>query len=341
MATKKRIIICSDGTWNNPEQKNVTNVVRTARAILPVDGRGTPQLVFYDWGVGSEGVGNKVAGGALGKGIDKNIQDAYRFIVHNYVDGDEIYLFGFSRGAYTARSTAGLIRNIGILKKIHAHLIPRGYKLYRQKSKSDAPRAIEFRRRYSREARIAFVGVWDTVGALGIPSRILRHLNKKQYAFHDTSLSKIIVHACHAVAIDEKRVDFKPTLWERLPREGQKIEQHWFAGVHCDVGGGYAEKGLSDVALRWMWSRAASSGLAFDRRYQRRYVAANPLGKLHRSWKGIYWAKGTHHRPIGELPPQLRGLHPSVRERYLRKRDYRPKKLVAFLKKYPQPGWPA
>ena len=173
MATKKRIIICSDGTWNNPEQKNVTNVVRTARAIRPVDRRGMPQLVFYDWGVGSEGVGNKVAGGVLGKGIDKNIQDAYRFIVHNYVDGDEIYLFGFSRGAYTARSTAGLIRNIGILKKIHAHLIPRGYKLYRQKSKPDAPTAIEFRRKYSHEVRIAFVGVWDTVGALGIPSRIL------------------------------------------------------------------------------------------------------------------------------------------------------------------------
>ena len=197
MATKKRIIICSDGTWNNPEQKNVTNVVRTARAILPVDRRGMPQLVFYDWGVGSEGVGNKVAGGVLGKGIDKNIQDAYRFIVHNYADGDDIYLFGFSRGAYTARSTAGLIRNIGILKKIHAHLIPRGYKLYRQKSKSDAPTAIEFRRKYSREVRIAFVGVWDTVGVLGIPSRILRHLNKKKYAFHDTSLSKIIFEQDH------------------------------------------------------------------------------------------------------------------------------------------------
>ena len=99
MATKRRIIICSDGTWNNLEQKNVTNVVRTARAILPVDRRGIPQLVFYDWGVGSEGVGNKVAGGVLGRGIDKNIQDAYRFIVHNYAvhnyaDGDEIYLFG-------------------------------------------------------------------------------------------------------------------------------------------------------------------------------------------------------------------------------------------------------
>ena len=117
MATKRRIIICSDGTWNNPEQNNATNVVRTARAILPVDQRGMPQLVFYDWGVGSEGVGHKVAGGVLGRGIDKNIQDAYRFIVHNYADGDEIYLFGFSRGAYTARSTAGLIRNIGILKK--------------------------------------------------------------------------------------------------------------------------------------------------------------------------------------------------------------------------------
>ena len=285
---KKRIIICSDGTWNNPEQKHVTNVVRTARAILPVDRRGIPQLVFYDWGVGSEGVVSKLAGGALGKGLDKNIQDAYRFIVHNYVNGDDIYLFGFSRGAYTTRSTAGLIRNVWILEKIHAGRIPEAYKLYRQTSKPDTARAIQFRKKYFRTARIRFVGVWDTVGALGIPSRILRHMNEKKYAFHDTSLSRIIDHACHAVAINEKRRDFIPTLWRRPPRAGQVIEQLWFVGVHCNVGGGYEEKGLSDTALEWLWGRATSEGLKFSQRYQRRHVSANPFDRLHRSWKGIY-----------------------------------------------------
>ena len=223
----KRLIICSDGTWNNPEKKDVTNVVRTALAVLPVDQKGIQQVVFYDWGIGSEGRGDKIPGGMLGKGLDKNIQDAYRFLVHNYVAGDEIYLFGFSRGAYTARSTAGLIRNAGILKKEHADLIPRAYRMYRSKAKPDVSRAIEFRKQFSQaqEVHIKFIGVWDTVGALGIPLRIMQDINERKYAFHDTSLSKIINHACHALAIDEKRRDFKPTLWNNQPKGNQIIEK--------------------------------------------------------------------------------------------------------------------
>ncbi|MCZ0941917.1 MAG: DUF2235 domain-containing protein, partial [Gammaproteobacteria bacterium] len=223
----KRLIVCCDGTWNSPEQHHVTNVVRTARAVRPAYDEGVPQIVFYDWGIGS--YSGKLTGGMLGAGIDKNIQDAYRFLVHNYLPGDEVFLFGFSRGAYTARSLVGFIRNAGLLNKIDADLIPKAYGMYRQPAKPDAPSAVRFRKAHSREIRIAFIGVWDTVGALGVPSQIVRRMGgNRRHAFHDTSLSGIIDHACHAVAIDEQRVDFEPALWTRLPKPGQVIEQQWF-----------------------------------------------------------------------------------------------------------------
>ena len=334
----KRLVVCCDGTWNNPEQHHVTNVVRTARALRPTDDEGVTQVVFYDWGVGS--YSDKIRGGMLGAGIDKNIQDAYRFLVHNYSDGDEIFLFGFSRGAYTARSLAGFIRNAGLLGKIHAHLIPAAYGMYRRRAGPDVPSAVEFRRGHSQEVRIRFVGVWDTVGALGIPSQIFEAMGgNRKHAFHDTSLSKIIEHACHAVSIDEKRIDFEPTLWKRLPKEGQTIEQQWFAGVHGDVGGGNADAGLADVALDWMWSRAATQGLAFDDDYRKANVNPNPLGRLHRSWTGMYRVKGRHLRPIGDSPPGLERLHPSVRERFVAMPGYRPDNLMAFLNEHPQIDW--
>lgn len=114
----KNIIICSDGTWQSPESDTSTHILRIARGIAPEDAAGNKQVVFYDWGVGSDG--NPLTGGATGKGIDKNILDCYRFLVHNYDDGDAVYLFGFSRGAYTVRSLAGLIGNCGILRREHA-----------------------------------------------------------------------------------------------------------------------------------------------------------------------------------------------------------------------------
>ncbi|WP_268746561.1 DUF2235 domain-containing protein [Nitrincola sp. A-D6] len=172
----KRIIICSDGTWQSPESDNPTHVLRVARAIAPEDLQGNKQVVFYDWGVGTEG--DRVRGGATGAGLDKNIMDIYRFIVHNYDDGDALFLFGFSRGAYTVRSLAGLIRNAGILRREHAELISHAYELYRQRSADSRPfkeKSTEFRQLYAVAdiTRIRFIGVWDTVGALGIPAPFL------------------------------------------------------------------------------------------------------------------------------------------------------------------------
>ncbi len=325
----KRIIICCDGTWNNPEQKEVTNVVKAARALRPQGGDGTAQVVFYDWGVGSAGgLGDKLTGGALGKGIDKNIQDAYRFLVHNYKDGDEICFFGFSRGAYTARSTVGLIRNIGVLKKEYAGLIPRAYRMYRSKAGPDAAAARRFRRDFSREVRIKFIGVWDTVGALGIPLKVVRELlTPGKYDFHDTRLSRSVDFAAHAVAVDERRVDFKPSLWRRKPSPELVLEQDWFAGVHCDIGGGYRETGLSDIALMWMVEQAERAGLSFDRDYLGKIARPDFRGKLHRSRRGIYWTKKPYVRPIGKLGAELEKIHPTVRQRMAAVESYRPRNV--------------
>jgi uncharacterized protein (DUF2235 family) len=319
----KKLIVCSDGTWDEPTGA-VTNVVKLARSLRPEAADGRPQVVFYDWGLGTTNLTDKIKGGVTGAGIDKNIQDAYRFLVHNYAPGDEIHLFGFSRGAYTARSVAGLIRNAGLLTRRHADLIPKAYRLYRTKAGPDCARARAFRRDFSHPdlsaapagVGISMVGVWDTVGALGIPLYILHAvLDKGRYAFHDTSLSRLVRRGAHAVAIDERRADFAPTLWSRPPQDGQILEQVWFAGSHGDIGGGYRETGLSDLALLWMIDQAKQAGLAFDDDYLAAITAPDPCAKLHPSRRGIYRMHRAYRRPVGSLGPELEKIHPAVSER--------------------------
>jgi uncharacterized protein (DUF2235 family) len=173
-----------------------------------------------------------------GAGLAKNVRDAYRFLVYNYTSGDDIYFFGFSRGAYTVRSTAGLIRKCGLLHKEHADRLRDAFKLYRKRDPTpDTQEALEFRDRYSRSPiRIRFIGVWDTVGSLGVPIDVFRFLSRSRYEFHDVSLSRSVEYAYHAVAIDERRGPFRPTLWEQHPEAtGQVLEQVWFVGVHMDI----------------------------------------------------------------------------------------------------------
>lgn len=341
---KKRLVICCDGTWNNPEDPNPTNVVRTARSVLPegIDGfagNKIPQIVFYDWGVGTGNLGDRLKGGAFGNGLNKNIQDAYRFIVHNYEKDDDLFLFGFSRGAYTARSLAGMIRNCGILTRRKAHLIPRAFTMYRSVAHPDCNSAVKFRddNSHHRESRgerpaIEFMGVWDTVGALGIPIRFMKVLTDRKHEFHDTRLSGIIKNAYHAVAIDERRGDFEPVLWTDEPESYQKVVQTWFPGVHTDVGGGYDEPGLGNGALQWMLKHAEGSGLAVDRAYLSTF-RADPLGKLHRSRKGMYQFKKVLRRPIVgyNVSAPEDALHSSVKKRYQGMDSYRPRELVKFL----------
>jgi uncharacterized protein (DUF2235 family) len=325
----KRLIICSDGTWNKPEGGPVTNVVKLARSIRPEDPEWTSQVVFYDWGVGTGGGADKIKGGAFGKGIDRNIQDAYRFLVHNYAAGDELFFFGFSRGAYTVRSLVGLIRCCGLLKKIHSHRIPDAYAIYRSPDTPDSSKARRFRGRCSREVKVKFLGVWDTVGALGIPLKPFGKRNAEKYGFHDTKISSIVLNAYHALAIDEKRGPFQPTIWKT--KKGRKNSaQVWFAGVHSDVGGGYPDAGLSDKALLWMVEKAEACGLALNRAYLGRILDEDSRETLHNSMTGFYKGMRKYPRPIG-VTNRDESVHDSAIERYRSKSGYRPENLTDYL----------
>jgi uncharacterized protein (DUF2235 family) len=299
----KRIVICSDGTWNSPDQKNPTNVIKLARAVLPTSPDGTVQVVLYDQGVGTGKRLDRWLGGAFGQGLEKNVEDAYRFLMHNYDEGDEIFLFGFSRGAFTARSTVGMIRNCGLLYKTHADSFGTAYALYRERkpdSHPDGERAREFVDAYSRKVDVKFIGVWDTVGALGIPLRGLRYLTYRRHQFHDMKLSGTVKNAYHALAIDERRGAFKPSIWEGEAKPGQHVEQVWFSGVHSDIGGSYANKGLADLAFMWMKRKAEDCRLAFDEDYIGSTIHPNGLGILHNSKNGIYRFTRAHTRGIGD-----------------------------------------
>ena len=314
----KRLIICCDGTWNTPDQKDgdaaaPSNVAKLVRALKSRDDTGVPQIVFYSRGVGTRPGINKWTGGAFGHGLATNVQDAYRFIVNNYEEGDQLYLFGFSRGAYTARSVVGFIRNSGLLHRAHRQQHTRAYELYRsRKVHPDDGEAQDFRRAYSIEPRIMLLGVWDTVGALGIPIRSLNWITRHRYQFHDVRLSRIVDTACHAVAIDEQRRQFRPALWEvGDDADSDRVQQVWFAGVHCNVGGGYADAGLSDLALEWMIGRAAECGLAFDTDHVRDNVSPSALGMLRNSRKGLYRLSRRFVRPI-----ESGSVHASAVERH-------------------------
>jgi len=350
----KRIVICADGTWNRPEEDlkedHPTNVLKLARAISPERADGIDQVVFYDWGLGS--YHDNFSAGAFGEGINKNIQDCYRFIVQNYSLGDELYFFGFSRGAYTVRSLSGLLNNVGILHQSKANLIHRAFQIYKDREiHPDDDTSLTFRnensvkanltdlsreerKKYNAEGRpkVHFVGVWDTVGALGIPFSVLGFLNEK-HMFHDNKIGPNIRFARHALAIDEKRDDFEPTIWKQ--RQGVDIEQVWFAGAHSDVGGGYkpGSGGIlaSDYPLKWIGEEASDRGLAISPHLSAG-LKPHHTAAIHESKRGIYKIAGTHRRTIRA---HLK-IHQSVRDRWDTESDYRPPKLKARIDKS---GW--
>jgi uncharacterized protein (DUF2235 family) len=264
----KRLVLCFDGTWNSADSRKAeTNVARIARAVRANSGAdGIPQLTLYLRGVGSTGIAlERVLEGAVGEGIDDNIRSGYMFLAQNYEPGDGIYLFGFSRGAFTARSLAGFIGACGLLKRQKLGDIAAAWEYYR---KADPRSPADFCQRCSSDCHtdltIAFLGVWDTVGALGIPSTVLNRLTAHEYQFHDTTPSRIMKAGRHALAIDEHRDEFEPTLWTGAVPPGTDIKQVWFAGAHSDVGGGYHERNLADIPLLWMAKEAQKAGLQLD-----------------------------------------------------------------------------
>lgn len=352
----KRIVLCCDGTWNAADQESEgvpspTNVVRIAYRIAKRDG-ATPQVIYYGQGVGTGNVIDRFTGGAFGEGLEANIYDAYRFLVANYEPGDELYLFGFSRGAFTARSIGGMIRKCGILKRESIVRYHQALELYHSDHRPTDPAAIAFRTESSLTGDagtpIKFVGVWDTVGALGIP---VRGLQRGKFEFHDTELSGSVERAAHALAIDEHRGPFQPTLWSYVPKPGQTVEQAWFCGAHSDVGGGYAEHGLSDLALEWMIDRAKAAGLAFDPAAMApERLKPDPQAAIHNSRKGVYRVMPGFDRPIGlaakdpdaaagEAPgaDPTQSVHDSVRQRWDADTSYRPAPVHDYFKRSGDP----
>jgi uncharacterized protein (DUF2235 family) len=337
----KRLIVCCDGTWNRADQESdgtpcATNVVKLAYRVAKKDPKGIAQVTFYDQGVGTGNVIDRFSGGAFGEGLEDNIFDAYRFLMANYEPGDDIFLFGFSRGAFTARSIAGMIRKCGILDRIHVEKYIEALKLYHRDDvgPDDTP-AKDFRRDFSccgsEPTPIQCVGVWDTVGALGIPIRGLRGLTRQKYLFHDTELSGSVAFAFHALAIDEHRAPFEPTLWLEKPKPKQLVAQTWFAGVHSDIGGGYAESELSDLSLQWMLDNVVLAGLAFDERVLKaRPLMGKATGVAHNSKTGLYRLTKGIDRPIGTGSSQT--VHPSAVERWDNDPSYRPDNLRQYFR---------
>lgn len=291
----KRLVVCLDGTWNSPDQgkENPTNVVKIMRAIRSADDAGVPQIAFYDAGVGTDGSKfSRAVAGTVGRGLDQNVKDGYRFLANNWRAGDEVYLFGFSRGAFTARSLCGFLTAIGLLRKSKMHRMREAWEVYQTEPKQRDPAHLaSLRADAETEVPVRCLGVWDTVGALGVPGELLQGFNK-EYQFHDTELCGLVEHAFHALAIDEKRGPFGPTLWQgkkgKTP-EQKTVEQVWFPGVHSNVGGSYDDAGLSDVTLAWMIQRVQDvSDLTFDAACVHGHIDPNPLGEIYESRSALY-----------------------------------------------------
>ena len=260
----KRIVYCADGTWQLPVKN--TNVYRLFKALAV----SADQVTYYDDGVGAEatGLARKIQG-AFGQGLLDKVLSGYTKLAHVFEPGDEIYLFGFSRGAYTARSLGGLISVCGLPSgKFNDECLARVFAAYRDPAQRAALLAGLTTCGLT-EATIVMIGVWDTVGSLGIPA-IKGGVDAKAYGFLDTTLHTNVKSAFHALAVDEKRMQFPATLWTGAAAPGQTIEQVWFSGCHGDVGGGTAlgagvddDTRLCDIALGWMVGKAQAQGLTF------------------------------------------------------------------------------
>jgi uncharacterized protein (DUF2235 family) len=299
----KRLVVCCDGTWNKPDARSVTNVEKIARTVQsdPAEAGGVSQLVYYISGVGAGSyAADRVLGGAFGFGLWHNVIASYRFLAQNFEPDDEIFIIGFSRGAYTARSVAGMVARVGLLTKVSLveERLPAAVHMYQRKDMAEGAfgsSVEEFKHDHCHNAPVTFLGVFDTVGALGVPG-----IHSTTPRFHDVQLSPTVRRARHAMSIDDPRLKFAPTLWEApehpelLPPQDpttakDRVKQVWFEGAHSDIGGGLAETGLSDTTLLWMAQEAHEAGLVFDAPLLDHYVNSgsdpirhNPLNAMYR-----------------------------------------------------------
>ena len=344
----KNIVICLDGTGCQFRDNN-TNVVKLYRIL---ERNQEQQINYYDPGVGTLGdpdyktpLGKQVTrilGLAFGRGIIRNIEEAYSFLMEHYQEGDRIYIFGFSRGAYTARALAAFIYRCGLLESGCQNLIPYAMKLFRSRSPEPEWKIMgKFKKTYSRDCPIHFLGLWDSVKTFG-------WIYDPIY-LPNTTNNPSINTVRHAIAIDERRTLFQKMPWGEKPKD---VKQVWFAGAHGDVGGGFPEQesGLAKIALKWMIEEAVKSELCIDEKKYKstvlgevseQYVAPNPLAKLHNSLVGLWrplqfvprimW-DFKENKNVLKFPDRIRKipdqavLHASVLER-LQSGDYQPQNL--------------
>jgi uncharacterized protein (DUF2235 family) len=251
------------------------------------------EQTFYDDGVGTEGfVLLKVLGGMMGWGLSRNVKELYTALARVYEPGDKLFLFGFSRGAFTVRTLAGMIAHCGIVDVSRSEfrtkaaldcVIKKIYREYRKRYRTvlgkpirgeGTDKSFQFSHahrvshpEFAPDGRIEieFLGVWDTVDAVGLPFHLPDVINEVfwRFKFPDPHLNKQVRHACHALAIDDERHSFQPVLWNEENGKPGRIEQVWFAGAHSNVGGGYPRQGMSLVSLDWMMRKAEDYGLRF------------------------------------------------------------------------------
>lgn len=362
-ARNKRLAVFLDGTWNVVGDD--TNVWRMKSLCAPADAQGIAQLVHYEKGVSG------LLGGLTGDGVDKTIIDAYQWLVDHYDPGDDIFLFGFSRGAYTARSLAGFLATCGLLKSGGALGVNQVYKRYRTRGArtiwelldaqehgtlADATLEELLMLKHSMAVKIKLVGVWDTVGDYGIPFITYEGVRFwSPLGFMTTGLRVPIEHGFHALAVDEHRRAFTPTLWTVRrpapagappPRPLTSVEQRWFVGAHANVGGGNENDILPQVPLRWLMKKASLHGLAFRNDVdldgdETRAPVSNSYAEF---LCGIYrLVSSPYYRPIGAPPRQVPGgtednvnetIDASVFARWNANSQYRPPNLADWARRY-------
>ena len=329
----KNIVLCADGTWNTPHGPSATVTDTNVRKLYMALVNSETQLKYYDSGVGTDGTPlDHLTGGAMGEGLFQKVQDCYSFLSNVYDAGDKIFLFGFSRGAFTARSVGGMIAGFGVPTiNLDNQTINKIFAAYRQPDPTQkSTLKSTLTSTYGlQDVTVEMVGVWDTVGSLGIPSIFFNAANQKQYGFLDTSIHPCIKHGYHAVCIDERRAQFMPTLWTNedgtpLANNAQ-VEQVWFPGVHCDVGGSYVESQLSDITLSWMLQKAIEHGLIVSPEAEAQNLEpplTNVIGVTHDEWKILPWGLPEHRKV-----PSVATMSNTVQGRLNQNTGYNPENI--------------
>lgn len=304
----KNIVVFSDGTGQEGGVGDNTNIYKLFNMI---EDRTQQQISFYDRGLGTGW--RKVSGNVSGAGISQNIMECYSFIFEHYEAGDQIYLFGFSRGAATVRSLSGFIHYFGMLPKSRPELIEAAYDIYKisDEEKRKKTAADFIKKHHTMWVKIKFLGCFDTVAALGVPVKPISVVMDKipgfEHEFHNFRLSQSVEHAVQALAIDDERETFHPILWDAECEPGQTIKQVWFCGMHTDVGGGYPESDLSDIPFEWMKNQAVAKGLRIYPNHKV-VIKGDVNGVMHNSrgegWTKLYtkkerfWDKKRSDKPV-------------------------------------------